>query len=92
VQQGIPFREAHEQVGRLVRRAEAGGIGLAALPDDVVRELAPDLDHAALAAALDARRSVARRAAVGGTAPEAVRAQLRELKERVGRPSSPVAV
>jgi argininosuccinate lyase len=32
VEQGVPFREAHELVGRAVRRAEELGLGLAALP------------------------------------------------------------
>jgi argininosuccinate lyase len=76
---GVPFREAHERVGALVRSAELAGVGLR------------DLDAATVAAAhpelvtrwddlLDPRAAVARRIGRGGTAPDAVREQLRRAR------------
>lgn len=75
VRQGVPFRESHALVGQAVKRAEALGVTLAALPLHEYRALHPAFGPD-LYAVLDFRRSVAARAVTGGTAPEAVRAQL----------------
>jgi argininosuccinate lyase len=85
VEQGVPFRSAHEQVGRLVRLGEASGTPLSALPREALLETAGAFATVDVAAALDARRSLERRAATGGTAPSAVREQLRAIAERMGR-------
>ncbi len=79
VQAGLPFREAHGLVGRLVRRAEALGVGLDAVPPAEVRALDPRL-AAPLAALGDAEAAVQRRAVEGGTAREAVLAQLERAR------------
>jgi len=68
----MPFRQAHETVGRLVRAAEAKGTGLEALSLDEIREIEPQIDQEAVAvldldAALESRRSF------GGAAPSRVR-------------------
>jgi len=68
----MPFRRAHETVGRLVRAAEAKGTGLEALSLDEIREIEPRIDQEAVAvldldAALESRRSF------GGAAPSRVR-------------------
>ncbi len=73
---GIPFREAHETVGRRIAEAEALGASLAALgPKGDITE--KDL------AALDVRRALAKRDVTGGTAPRqvarAARAAVRRL-------------
>jgi len=72
VRRGVPFREAHGVVGELVRQAEETGRPLLG-PDSVSAEH-PLLGESA--AALDARTSVERRAAAGGTARAAVVQQL----------------
>jgi argininosuccinate lyase len=81
VDQGVPFRSAHEQVGRLVRQAETANMPLDALPPATILETAAALESVDVAAALDPRRSLDRRAATGGTAPSAVRDQLRLIAE-----------
>jgi argininosuccinate lyase len=73
---GIPFREAHEIVGRRIAEAEALGVTLAALgPKGEITE--KDLQ------ALDVRRALAKRDVYGGTAPRqvlrAARAAVRRL-------------
>jgi argininosuccinate lyase len=83
VDRGVPFRAAHEQVGRLVRLAETRGCPLDSLPRDVVADLAPELATVDLTAILDARVSMARRTGTGGTSPAAVQEQLEAVAERL---------
>ena len=75
VRQGVPFREAHHIVGRAVAQASQRGIGLPALSLSELQALSaafgPDVT-----AVFDFEQSVARRAAQGGTAPQAVREQI----------------
>jgi argininosuccinate lyase len=79
VQRGVPFRQAHGAVGQAVRRAEALGIPLPALPLGEWQAI-----HPAFASDLfntfDIDQSLARRSAWGGTAPQAVREQLEMVK------------
>jgi argininosuccinate lyase len=79
VQKGMPFREAHGVVGRLVRESEERGVLLADLPLEVMRS-ASGLVEADVSAVFDFERSVARRRVSGGTAPEAVRKQIAEAR------------
>ena len=86
VEKGMPFREAHGVVGRVVRRAEMNGVTLDELPLDHYQLESP-LFEADVKAVLDFERSVSRRAATGGTAPTAVEAQIagaRRLLEGAG--------
>jgi argininosuccinate lyase len=91
VERGVPFRTAHEQVGRLVRLAETRACPLDALPPAVVAEVVPVAGGLDLAAILDVGASLARRAGPGGTAPAAVREQLTAVRERLGSLSRPGA-
>jgi argininosuccinate lyase len=83
VKKGLPFREAHEIVGRVVRHAIDAGKELDALTLDELRRFSPLIEkdvHAALS--VDA--SLAARNVAGGTAPEAVRRALAEARRLVG--------
>ncbi len=80
VKQGVPFREAHHIIGHLVQQAEAAGVGLDALPPETYRAAHPAFTPNALAALLSAEASLAHRAVEGGTAPEAVRAQIAQAR------------
>lgn len=79
VRRGVPFRESHGIVGRLVRAAQARGVALRDLPLDAYREaderFGPDVY-----AVFDMRQSVARREGIGGTAPAAVALQLQQAQ------------
>ena len=83
VQQGVPFRTAHEQVGRLVRYAEFQGKELLELSLEEIQRFAsqagPDVFEWL---AID--NVVARRASPGGTAPERVAAALARVEEELG--------
>ena len=81
VRSGVPFREAHELSGALVRHCEERGIGLDEPSDEEYAAIDPRLT-AELRSVLTVTASIASRSGVGGTAPERVREQLAELTER----------
>lgn len=79
VRKGLPFRQAHEIVGRAVLRCVELKCSLEQLPLQTLRSFAPQIEedvHDALR--LDG--VLAARAATGGTAPSAVTAGLRRAK------------
>ncbi|MGY4707622.1 argininosuccinate lyase [Candidatus Bipolaricaulota sp. J31] len=80
VERGVPFREAHRAVGRLVRRARELGVPLGELPLEEYREIHPAFGDD-VREVLDFRRAVGRRRSHGGTAPERVREQIALAKE-----------
>jgi argininosuccinate lyase len=73
---GVPFREAHDVVGRRFALAETTGKGLAELPP-------ADGVTAADLASVDLGRALARRAAVGGTSPKRVAQAARRAAARI---------
>jgi argininosuccinate lyase len=80
VEGGVPFRESHGLVGRLVREAERAGIPL----DRVAPAVAAQI-HPALAAALSQlgtwEDSIEARATPGGSSRQSVEDQLDELRK-----------
>ncbi len=80
VEKGLPFRQAHTLVGRVVQAANGAGKNLAGLSLAEFQSLDPifteDVFHV-----FDPQRSVDRRNAIGGTAPEAVRNQVKIAKQ-----------
>ncbi len=80
VRSGVPFREAHEKVGKLVRRAEALGCGVDQLPASAFAEVSDRFAGADLGTLFAAEAALARRSGEGGTAPDAVRAQAARLR------------
>ena len=87
VARGVPFREAHEVVGRMVRDLLEAGRDFSALSPDEWRGYHERLDVEA-AVRISARGSVEARQTPQSTAPAAVAAALDEtrrwLTERVG--------
>ena len=81
VARGVPFRDAHRRVGRLVAAAEEAGVDLADLPDEALNEALPELDGDVRPTLEDA---VAAPDVHGGTAPERVRDALAAARERLG--------
>ncbi len=80
VGKGMPFRQAHEVIGRLVLECEKAGRTLQSLSLDELREHSCLFDEGALDA-LDIKRIVARRTTEGGTGNEAVEMQLAQAEE-----------
>jgi argininosuccinate lyase len=89
---GVPFREAHQAVGQLVRRCEEAGISL---EETSVEDLAAA--HPALADLpcdlLTPEGSVANKKSPGSTSPTSVEEQLRQawefLRNQRSRPGKP---
>jgi argininosuccinate lyase len=75
VRKGVPFRQAHEVVGRVVRHAIDAGLALEALPLETLHRFSP-LIEADVSRALTVDASLRARAVTGGTAPEAVQRAL----------------
>ncbi len=82
VERGVPFRKAHQAVGAAVRKAEELRIALTDLPLEEWQAIQPAFGPD-LFLAFDPERALARRAAYGGTAPEAVAVQLEEARARL---------
>lgn len=77
----VPFREAHEITGKIVRRAEDMGVAeLAHLPLGEFQTIDPRISDAARAL-LTVEKSVESRDSYGGTAPQRVREQIERWKE-----------
>ena len=75
VRKGSTFREAHQAVGRLVRRCEEERVGLHTLPLAAFEEAHALFDRDVFDA-LSPLRSIEQREVEGGTGPSAVREQL----------------
>jgi argininosuccinate lyase len=79
-QRGVPFRQAHEIVGRIVRAAEASDRGLADFSLDELHTFSPVFEASAVG--LKPEQIVAARQVLGGPAPAGVETQLRAAAER----------
>ncbi|OOB91297.1 argininosuccinate lyase [Rathayibacter sp. VKM Ac-2630] len=82
VKKHVPFRDAHEITGELVKTAEQRGLGLEDLDDAALAAVSPLLTPD-VRSVLSLEGSVASRDGVGGTAPVRVAEQLARLTERV---------
>jgi len=86
VRKGMPFRQAHEVVGRLVREAERRGCELAELPLDVYRAESELFEPDVLEITVD--RAIAARDVPGGTAPRRVRETIAAIRAELGLATS----
>ncbi|WP_127819578.1 argininosuccinate lyase [Microbacterium sp. CPCC 204701] len=82
VKRGVPFRDAHEISGHLVRVCEEQGIELDQVTDEQLASVSVHLTTE-VREVLSVEGSVASRTGVGGTAPVRVAEQRVELIERV---------
>lgn len=80
---GVPFREAHAVVGRIVQETLAAKRGLGELTLDDLRRHHRSFDASALEE-LDVARSLSSRTSPGGTAPALVRDAIVKARERLG--------
>jgi argininosuccinate lyase len=76
---GIPFREAHHAVGRLVRRCLELGVSLEDVPQDELAAAHPALSEVP-EGLLTPRGSVQAKVSAGSTAPGSVDEQLGQAK------------
>jgi argininosuccinate lyase len=80
VTRGVPFREAHEIVGEVVKLAEDRGVDLDGLDPEELGAVHPALD-AEVATRFDPQQAIDRRDGINGTATASVRAQLERARE-----------
>jgi argininosuccinate lyase len=78
---GLPFREAHEAVGKLVRYAEGKHAEIGALTLGEMRRFSSLFEEDARA--IDVMASLRSRDVSGGTAPKQVAAALRKARKTV---------
>ena len=78
-QHGMAFQDAHHLVARLVvELGEQGRLLSTTTPDDLKKLGGPELSQSEIDSALDPVAFIRRRSGVGGPAPEALEAQLKE--------------
>ena len=82
VKKGLPFRDAHDAVGRVVRYAQAKGTVLSDMSPDEFRKFAANVDDDVMDV-LSLEGSLAARDHPGGTAPNQVMAAARKARERI---------
>ena len=82
VLQGVPFRNAHEKVGRIVRYCIDNDKPLTSLTLDEWQENIPEVNDD-LIPLLSPRRSMERRNTLGGTSPSQVRLQVENVSVKL---------
>eukprot|EP00659_Diplonema_papillatum_P003126 gene3126-4918_t len=80
VRKGLPFRETHHLVGKVVRVAEAKGVSISELPLADLKEISSTFEED-ISQVWSFEASVERRNATGGTAKSSVLKQLEEIKK-----------
>lgn len=83
VEKGVPFRSAHEIVGRIVGDCIAKNCELSSLTITELRKYSTKFEDDALLLA-DVQRSIERRRSEGGSSPASVKKQLAKAKQMIG--------
>jgi argininosuccinate lyase len=89
VRRGVPFRTAHEIVGKILRDAEKNDTDWTKTPLNRLREFSPAFGED-FYAALSVEASLAAHNVAGGTAPDAVRNAIAEWRKKLAAMESPV--
>lgn len=84
VEGGVPFRQAHEIIGRLVALAAERGVPLNLLPPEEFVSASPVLTADVVAANFDLASALRARKAVGAPSPENVRREIERWSQRIG--------
>jgi argininosuccinate lyase len=82
VHKGLPFRQAHDLIGKVLREAERQGKPWTQLSLEDVQKISPLFEQDFLAAP-SVESSIATKTVPGGTAPEQVRSAIAELQNRI---------
>ncbi|WP_029188359.1 argininosuccinate lyase [Streptococcus suis] len=80
--QGLPFRQAHEIVGKLVLECSKAGYYLQDVPLERYQELSPVIGPD-IYTALESETAVSRRNSLGGTGFESIRQQIQQAKAQI---------
>ncbi len=84
VHKGIPFRQAHDIVGKVLREAEKQNISWTALPLEVLKKISPAFE-ADFAGSLSVEAALAAKKVPGGTAPESVSDAIANLERSLNK-------
>jgi len=84
VRKGVPFRQAHDIVGKVLREAEKQNISWTALPLEALRKISPAFE-ADVARVLSLDAALAAKKVPGGTAPESVCDAIADLEARLNK-------
>jgi argininosuccinate lyase len=82
VHKGLPFRQAHDLIGKVLREAERQGKSWTQLSLEDVQKISPLFEQDFLAAP-SVESSIATKTVPGGTAPEQVRSAIADLQNRI---------
>jgi argininosuccinate lyase len=79
---GMPFRQAHDVIGKVLREAERQNKPWTQISLDDLRTIAPVFDND-FHAGLSVEGAIAAKSVPGGTAPNSVRAEIADLQKRI---------
>jgi argininosuccinate lyase len=82
VRRGVPFRQAHDIVGKVLKEAERQGKVWTELPLSELKKISPAFE-ADFAKSLSVEAALAAKSVPGGTAPEAVRIAIAALEKHL---------
>jgi len=82
VHRGVPFRQAHDLIGKVLREAERQGKQWTELSVEDVQKISPLLEKDFLEGP-SAEEAIANKLVFGGTAPESVRAAIAQLEQHL---------
>ena len=83
VRQGLPFRQAHDLVGKVLREAERRNVDWTQLAHSDLRKISPDLDGKLLDAPPSLESALAAKAVPGGTSLNSVRDAIARFEHRL---------
>jgi len=84
VRKGVPFRQAHDIIGKVLREAEKQNISWTAMPLDGLKKISPAFDSD-FAKSLGVDAALAAKKVPGGTAPESVAEAIANLERRLNK-------
>jgi argininosuccinate lyase len=89
VRKGVPFRQAHDIVGKVLREAEKQNVSWTALPIETLQKISSSFE-ADFVNSLSVNAALAAKTVPGGTAPESVRAAIADLEARLHKKATKI--
>ncbi len=84
VRKDVPFRQAHDIIGKVLREAEKQNISWTAMPLDALKKISPVFDND-FAKSLSVDAALSSKRVPGGTAPESVAETIANLERRLNK-------
>ena len=84
VRRGVPFRQAHDLVGKVLRKAETQGRPWTQLSLQDVQKIAPEIDQGFLGSP-SVENAINSKSVPGGTAETSVRAAIAQLEQKLAQ-------